>query len=58
MVRDPSRADHEVAFQRLLLALVGEADRRLLGADAVDRRVGDPEPDVAAVGERAWRSGP
>ncbi len=47
----PVRPDHEVALQRLLAALVGEPDRRLLGLDPVHRGVGHPEPDVAPVAQ-------
>ena len=44
-------AHHEVAFEPLGGALVGEADGRPVALDAVDGDVGHPEPQVAAVGE-------
>jgi hypothetical protein len=47
----PVRADHEVALQRLLPALLGEPDRRPLAVEPLDLRVAHPEPDVPAVGK-------
>jgi hypothetical protein len=45
--------DDEVALETLLLAVMGEADRRAVAVDALDAGVGDDEPHVATVGDAA-----
>jgi hypothetical protein len=47
----PVGADDEVALEGLLLPFVGEPDRGPVAVDALHTRVGDAEPDVAAIGE-------